>query len=192
MSILAPTLQAFFTDRLMAQRRVSPHTIASYRDTFRLLLEFTQRQTGKAPSTLELSDLDAPHIVAFLNHLEDGRGNRVRTRNLRLAAIHSLFKFCAFRHPEYADVIQGVLAIPTKRYERRVVTFLTLPEVNGLLAAPSRSSWVGRRDHALLLLAVQSGLRVSELTGLRCADVHLGSGPHVRCMGKGRKERITP
>ncbi len=192
MSALAPILQAFFTDRLIAQRRVSPHTVSAYRDTFRLLLGFAQHQIGKAPATLEVSDLDAPLIASFLNHLEEHRGNHPRTRNLRLAAIHSLFRFAMLRHPEDAGVIQRVLAIPTKRYERTVVAFLTTEEVDALLAAPNLATWTGRRDHALLLLGVQSGLRISELTGLRCADVHLGTGPHVRCLGKGRKERVTP
>lgn len=192
MSALAPILQAFFTDRLIAQRRVSSHTISAYRDTFRLLLGFAQQQIGKAPATLEVGDLDASLIASFLDHLEEHRGNHARTRNLRLAAIHSLFRFAMLRHPEEAGVIQRVLAIPTKRYERTVVTFLTSEEVDALLAAPSRTTWTGRRDHALLLLGAQSGLRVSELTSLRCADVHLGTGAHVRCMGKGRKERVTP
>lgn len=192
MSSLAPVLQAFFTDRLIAQRRVSPHTIAAYRDTFRLLLGFAQEQIGKAPAALDVSDLDAPLIAAFLNHLEENRGNHPRTRNLRLAAIHSLFRFAMLRHPEKAAVIQRVLAIPTKRYERTVVTFLTTEEAETLLATPSRSTWTGRRDYALLILGLQTGLRISELIGLRCADINLGTGPHVRCVGKGRKERVTP
>lgn len=192
MSALAPILQAFFTDRLIAQRRASPNTISAYRDTFRLLLGFAQQQIGKTPAMLEVSDFDAPLIASFLNHLEEDRANRPRTRNLRLAAIHSLFRFAMLRLPDEAGVIQRVLAIPTKRYERTVVTFLTTEEVEALLSAPSRTTWTGRRDHALLLLGVQSGLRISELTGLRCTDVHLGTGAHVRCMGKGRKERVTP
>lgn len=192
MSSLAPILQAFFTDRLIAQRRVSPNTISAYRDTFRLLLSFAQQQIGKAPATLEVSDLDTSFIASFLNHLEEDRGNHPRTRNLRLAAIHSLFRYAMLRHPDEAGVIQRVLAIPTKRYERTVVTFLTTEEVDALLAAPSRTTWTGRRDYALLLLGVQSGLRISELTGLNCVDVHLGTGAHVRCVGKGRKERVTP
>jgi integrase/recombinase XerD len=192
MSSLAPTLEAFFTDRLLCQRRVSPNTIASYRDTFRLLLSFTQQKTGTPPARLELSDLDAPLIGAFLEHLETGRGNSARTRNIRLAAIHSFFQYCALRHPEHAGLIQRVLAIPAKRSERRLVTFLTPVEVKALLASPDRTTWAGRRDHALLLTAAQTGLRISELIGLTCGDVQLGSGAHLRAFGKGRKERVAP
>jgi site-specific recombinase XerD len=192
MSALAPTLQAFFTERLLAQRRASPHTIAAYRDAFCLLLGFVESEIGKAPAKLELEDLDAALIGAFLDHLERDRHNGVRTRNARLAAIHSLYRFAALRHPEHAGLIERILAIPPKRFERAIVTFLTDPEVEALLAAPDSSSFVGRRDHALLLVAIQTGLRVSELVGLRCEDVVLGTGAHVRCIGKGRKERATP
>jgi site-specific recombinase XerD len=189
MSLLAPTLQAFFTDRLITQRNASPQTVASYRDTFRLLLAFAQKQTGKHPCQLDLDDLDAPLIGAFLKHLEDDRGNSARTRNNRLAAIHSLYRYAALRHPEHTATIARVMAIPSKRYERNTVSYLNLQEIKALLAAPDRTTWLGRRDHALLLLAVQTGLRVSELTGLRIADVSLSTGAHVRVMGKGRKER---
>ncbi|MGP0052547.1 MAG: tyrosine-type recombinase/integrase [Solirubrobacteraceae bacterium] len=189
---LAPSLEAFFTDRLLCQQRVSPNTIASYRDTFRLLLTFAQQNTGTKPARLELTQLDAPTIGAFLEHLETDRGNSARTRNLRLAAVHSFFNYCALRHPEHAALIARVLAIPTKRSEKRIITFLQPDEVKALLASPDRSTWAGRRDHALLLTAVQTGLRVSELTGLTNADVQLGSGPHLRTFGKGRKERVAP
>jgi integrase/recombinase XerD len=192
MSDLAPTLQGFFTERLLTQRRASPNTIASYRDTFRLLLNFAQRRIGKAPSKLQLEDLDAVLIGSFLQHLETERHNSVRTRNTRLAAVHSLFAYAALHHPEHAALIQRVLAIPAKRTDRQLVSFLTHDEVDALLAAPDRDSWIGRRDHALLLIAVQTGLRVTELTCLTCADVDLGTGAHVCCHGKGRKERITP
>ena len=192
MSALAPTLQAFFTDRLTRQRQASPHTIASYRDTMRLLLTFAQRHAGKQPCRLDINDLDAPLIGAFLDHLEHERHNTVRTRNARLAAIHSLFRYAALRHPEHSALIQRVLAIPPKRSDHAVITFLTEPEVDALIATPDRSTWTGRRDHSLLLLATQTGLRVSELTGLDCGDIHLGSGAHVSCIGKGRKQRITP
>jgi integrase/recombinase XerD len=192
MSALAPVMEGFFTERLVAQRRASPHTVASYRDAFRLLLAFVQRRTGKAPSKLALEDLDAVVIGAFLDHLEHERHNSVRTRNNRLAAIHSLFAYAALRHPEHAALIQRVLAIPAKRMDRQLISFLTDDEVDALLSAPDRDTWVGRRDHALLLVAVQTGLRVSELTSLICADVELGTGAHLRCHGKGRKERITP
>ncbi|MEJ2292754.1 MAG: tyrosine-type recombinase/integrase [Deinococcales bacterium] len=192
MSALAPTLQAFFSERLLSQCRASPHTIASYRDAFCLLLRFIEREVGKPPARLRLQDLDASRIGAFLDHLEHVRRNSVRTRNARLAAIHSLFRFAALRHPEHAALIERVLAIPPKRFERQVVTFLTDKEVEALLAAPDRSSFLGRRDHALLLVAIQTGLRVSEIIGLKRQDVVLGAGAHVRCVGKGRKERVTP
>lgn len=192
MSSLAPTLQAFFTDRLLCQREVSPNTIASYRDTFRLLLAFAQQNTGTPPARLELSALDAPLIGAFLEHLEQERGNSPRTRNVRLAAVHSFFHYCALRHPEHAALIQRVLAIPAKRSDRQIVTFLNPEEVKALLASPDRSTWTGRRDHALLLTAAQTGLRVSELLRLACGDMQLGTAPHLRCLGKGRKERVAP
>jgi site-specific recombinase XerD len=192
MSMLAPTLQAFFTDRLARQRQASPRTVAAYRDTFRLLLAFVQRQIGKAPFALGFEHLDAALIVAFLNHIEADRHNSPRTRNARLAAIRSFFRYAALRHPEHAAVIQRVLAIPQKRFDRAIVSFLSLAELDALVAAPDRDKWEGRRDYALLVVAVQTGLRVSELTGLNCADVMLGIGAHVRCHGKGRKERLTP
>jgi integrase/recombinase XerD len=192
MSALAPTLEAFFTERLLHQRLASAHTIAAYRDTFRLLLGFAERRLGRAPAKLQLEDLTPGLVDAFLHHLEVERRNSVPTRNNRLAAVHSFFRFAALRHPEHAALIQRVLAIPPKQTERNLVSFLTRPEVEALLAAPDCSQWVGRRDHALLLLAVQTGLRVSEITGLTCQDVHLGTGAHVRCRGKGRKERCTP
>lgn len=192
MSLLAPTLQAFFTDRLMQQRQASPHTIAAYRDTLRMLLGFASERRSIEPSKLEMAYLDAPLIAGFLDHLERDRGNSVRTRNARLAAIHSLFRFASLRHPECAAVIERVLAIPPKRFERNLVTFLTEAEVGALLAAPDRATRTGRRDLALLGLAAQTGLRVSELIGLRCTDVHLDVGAHVNCRGKGRKQRITP
>ena len=171
MSALAPTLQAFFTDRLLTQRQASPRTVAAYRDTLRLLLRFAQHRTGRPPSRLDLADLDADLVVALLTHLEHDGRNGVRTRNARLAAIHSLFRFAALRHPEHAELIARVLDIPTKRYDRALVCFLTPAEVDALLAAPDRSTWLGRRDHALLALAVQTGLRVSELTSLTAADL---------------------
>jgi integrase/recombinase XerD len=192
MTALAPTLEAFFTDRLARQRQASPHTVVAYRDTWRLLLGFTHDRVGKAPCHLDISDLDAPLIGAFLDHLEHVRGNAVSTRNIRLAAIHSFFNYAALRHPEHAEVIARVLAIPAKRHDRAIVSFLTPPETGALLAAPDTTTWRGRRDHALLHVAIQAGLRVSELTGLTCADVRLGAGAHLRVHGKGRKERITP
>jgi integrase/recombinase XerD len=192
MSALAPTLQAFFTDRLTRQRRASQHTIAAYRDTMRLLLTFAEQHTGKQPCNLDFADLDAPLIGAFLEYLERERHNSVRTRNTRLAAIHSLYSYAALAHPEHAELIGRVLAIPAKRLDRALTTFLNEPETSALIAAPDRETWTGRRDHALLLIAAQTGLRASELTGLRCNDVHLGAGAHVSCHGKGRKDRVTP
>ena len=192
MSAVAPTLQAFFTQRLISQKRASQHTIAAYRDGFRLLLAFAQDRTGKAPSQLEFGDLDAAAIGAFLDHLERDRGNSAQSRNARLAAIHSLFRFAALRHPEHAALIARVLAIPPKRFDQTIVPFLDRAETDALLAAPGRDRWTGRRDHALLTVALQTGLRVSELCGLTCGDVQLGSGAHIRCTGKGRRQRSTP
>ncbi|MGH2887873.1 MAG: tyrosine-type recombinase/integrase [Solirubrobacteraceae bacterium] len=192
MSALAPTLQAFFTDRLIRQRQASPHTIAAYRDTLKLLLGFAAKRLRRQPSRLDIADLDAPLIAAFLDHLEHERGNSVRTRNARLATIHSLFRYAALRHPEHLQDIERVLAIPPKRSDRALVTYLDEDEINALLTAPDRTTWTGRRDHAMLLTAIQTGLRASELTGLNCGDLHLATGPHLSCRGKGHKQRITP
>jgi integrase/recombinase XerD len=188
----APTLQAYITERLIRQRQASPHTVAAYRDAFKLLLVFAQRRTGKPPSKLEVADLDAPLIGAFLEHLESERGNSIRTRNARLAAIHSLFRYAALRHPEDAAVIQRVLAMPPKRFESAIVTYFTEDEIDALLAAADQRTWTARRDQAMLALACQTGLRASELTALTVGDVHLGAGAHVSCLGKGRRQRITP
>lgn len=192
MSPLAPTLQKFFTDRLLLQRQASPATIAAYRDTYRMLLGFISNRRKLAPATLDFADLDAPTIAAFLTHLETERHNSTRSRNARLAAIHSLFRFAALEHPEHADLIARVLAIPQKRFERTILTFLTKEEIEAILAVPDRDTWIGRRDHALLTVAVQTGLRVAELTSLCRQDLTLTTGPHVRCRGKGRKQRATP
>jgi integrase/recombinase XerD len=192
MSALAPTLQAFFTDRLIAQRHASPHTIGSYRDTMRLLLEFARQRLGTPPAQLDLALLDADLIGAFLDYLEHERHNKTGTRNARLAAIRSLYTFASLRHPEHAAMIARVLAIPPKRHERTLITHLTEPEIAVLLAAPDLSTWIGRRDRAMLQLAIETGLRVSELTGLTRADLHLGTPPHLACRGKGRKTRVTP
>jgi site-specific recombinase XerD len=185
-------LQAFFMDRLVRQRQASAHTISSYRDTFCMLLSFVHDRTKIEPSKLSVADLDAPMIGAFLDHLERERGNCPRTRNARLAAVRSFFKFVALHDPAHSAVAQRVIAMPAKRCDRKLVGFLTRPEIDALLRAPDRSTWLGCRDHALLLLAVQTGLRVSKLTGLCCQDVVLDDGAHVRCLGKGRKERCTP
>ncbi len=192
MSTLAPILQSFFTDRLHRQRQASPHTIAAYRDAIRLLLVYAADQSAKAPCDMDIAHLDAPLIGAFLNHLEAGRNNSVRTRNARLAAVHSMFRHAALQRPDDAAVIQRVLAIPPKRFDRTLVTYLTEEEITALLAAPDRGTWTGRRDHAVLMVACQTGLRASELLQLTVSDVHLGTGAHVSCLGKGRKQRITP
>jgi integrase/recombinase XerD len=185
-------LQSFFTIRLMTQRKVSPHTIASYRDTFRLLLQFAQKRLRKDPSQLELENLDASLVGAFLEDLENRRGNGARSRNLRLTAIRSFFRYASLEAPAHSGIIQRVLAIPNKRQPRALVGFLTRPEIEALLEAPNPATWLGRRDHAFLITAVQTGLRLSEMTALRREDVSLGAGAHVRCRGKGRKERCTP
>ncbi len=192
MTALAPTLQAIFTDRLITQRDASPKTIESYRDAFRLLLGYIHDQTGKQPFELDLADLDATLIGSFLNHLEHDRGNSPRTRNNRLAAIHSFYRYAALRHPEHAHTIARVLEIPTKRYERNNISYLDNQEIDALLAGPDRTTWLGRRDYALLLTAIQTGVRVSELTAVRIADVTLTTGAHIRCHGKGRKQRVAP
>ncbi len=185
-------LQTFFTDRLVRERQASPHTIASYRDAFRLLLRFAQQQLGKDPSALTLDDFDAPFIGTFLHHVEQARRNGARTRNVRLAAIHAFFRYVAIGEPAHVDRCRRILGIPTKRHERRPIAFLCREEIDAVVAAPNPATWIGRRDRLLLVLAMQTGLRVSELIQLRCADVTLGTGAHVRCDGKGRKQRCTP
>jgi integrase/recombinase XerD len=188
-----PTLvQQFFTDRLCTQMAASPNTIASYRDTFRLLLQFASEQTGKAPTQLTVEQVDVTLVGDFLVHVEDKRRNSARSRNARLAAIRSFFRFVAMKEPAHLLHCQKILAIPGKRYERRTVEFLERAEMNALLAAPDRSTWAGRRDHAILSMALQTGLRVSEIINLRRRDIVTGTGAHVRCEGKGRKQRCTP
>lgn len=189
---LASLLEGFFTKRLIGQRRASPHTIASYRDTFRLLLGFAEKRLGCAPSKLKLQDFSAPFVASFLDDLESKRANTARSRNLRLAAIRSFFRYAALEAPEHSALIQRVLAIPRKRHTRRLIDFLVRPEIEALLSSMDRTTWIGQRDHAFLLTAVQTGMRLSELTSLRHQDISLGAGAHVRCEGKGRKERCTP
>ena len=189
---LPALLQRFFTDRLCVQMEASRHTVAGYRDTFRLLLRYASAKLGKPPVKLTVEDIDADLVADFLVHTETARGNSARSRNTRLAAIRSFFRFVAMTDPTWLLHCQRVLAMPNKRYVKRTVTFLDADEMAALLAAPDRSTWAGRRDHALLLIAVQTGLRASELVGLTCGDVVLGTGAHIRCMGKGRKERATP
>ena len=192
MTALAPTLEAFLTERLMTQRGASPNTVASYRDTFRLLVRFAAEQKGKRPYELDFADLDAALVGAFLEHLEAVRANSVRTRNNRLSAIHSLFAYAALRHPEHAGTIQRVLAIPIKLFDRKLVTYLNDDEVDALLGACDLGTWTGRRDQALLDLALEAGPRISELAALRRSDVTLGRGANVHVTGKGRKERARP
>src|ERR1035437_7232941 len=189
---LAVLLEHFFTQRLMQQRQASPHTISSYRDTFRQFLKFTEQRLHKAPSRLNFQEIDAPLIMAFLDYLEKHQGISTRSRNLRLTATRSFFHFAAFEAPAHSAQIQRVLAIPNKRFTRTLVPFLTRPEVDALLAAPDQHTWSGRRDHACSVLAVQTVLRLSEITGLKRQDIFLGTGGHVRVIGKGRKERCTP
>ncbi len=192
MSKLAPTLQLFFTERLAKQLQASPRTVTSYRDTFRLLLRFVQDQTSKAPSTLGWEDVGVDVISAFLDHLQADRHNSARSRNTRLAALRSLFRYAALRHPEHAELIGQVLAIPQKRFDKTTVSFLDAEDVRALLGAADIGRWEGRRDRTLIALAVQTGLRLSELIGLNCGDVELGTAAHVHCTGKGRKERCVP
>jgi site-specific recombinase XerD len=185
-------VQAFFTDRLLRQRNASPHTVAGYRDTFRLLLHFAAERLKKVPARLALDELDAPLIGSFLDYIENERGNSARSRNTRLAAIHSFYRYVSFHEPAHADLCRRILAIPSKRYHRKAIEYLTPEEIDALLAAPDRTTWIGRRDQTLLLVGIETGLRVSELVGLKREDVVLGTGAHLRCQGKGRKERCTP
>ena len=187
-----PLLQRFFTDRLLGQLGASPHTVACYRDAFRLLLRFTAERLRRPPSRLHVEDLDAALLSEFLDHIEHQRGCSARTRNVRLSALHAFFRYVSFEEPAYALQCQRVLAIPAKRYERRVVEFVNEQEMAALVAAPDAATWIGRRDRTLLLVAVKTGLRSCELIGLRRCDVVLGTGAHVRCHGKGRKTRCTP
>ena len=192
-TIALPTLlQTFFTDRLLRQKQASPHTIASDRDPFSLLLRFTHKRRGKAPAAVTLDDLDAPVGSAFLAPLEPERGMSARRRHVRLAAMHAFFHYAALRAPSHSGLIQRILAIPSKRYDRTPIAFLPAVEIEALLAAPAQHPWAGRRDRPLLLLAVHTGLRVSEVSGLCWQDIALGTGAHVRCQGTGRKERCTP
>ena len=192
MTAVAPTLQAFFVQRLGRQQGASAHTVDSYRHAFRLLLAYAATRTGKQPAQLDLADLDAALVSGFLNHLEDDRSNSVASRNTRLGALHSFFRFASYHHPEHAETIQQVLAIPRKKTESVPRAFLTSVEMDAVASAPDVATWCGRRDHALLVVALQTGLRLSELTGLRCRDVEFGAAAHVKCLGKGRKRRDTP
>jgi site-specific recombinase XerD len=192
MSSLSPLLQSFFVERLAKQRRASPQTVAAYRDCFKLLVAFAVEHTGTPAERLELEQLDAVLIGDFLEHLEHVRGNSVRTRNARLAAIHSLYRYAALGYPELAGLISRVLAIPQKRFVKTTICFLANNEIEALLATPDPSTWIGRRDRVMLLVAIESGLRVSELTALKVSDVVLSKSGYLCCEGKGRKQRSTP
>jgi len=192
MTMLPVLLQRFFTERLTAQMEASPNTIAGYRDTFRLLLGFARERIGRSPTQLTVEDLNADLVGDFLTHIESTRGNSARSRNTRLAAIRSFFRFVALSEPTCLLHCQRILAMPSKRYVRRAVDFLDQAEMDALLAAPDRSTWIGRRDHVMLLVALQTGLRVTELANLRRGDIVTGTGAHLRCEGKGRKQRCTP
>ena len=189
---LPALIQQFFTERLCTQMQASPNTIAGYRDTFRLLLRFASEHTGRAPTKLKIEDLDSDLMGEFLAHVESERRNSARSRNTRLAAIRSFFRFVAMNEPAHLLHCQRILAMPGKRYVRRTVEFLDRAQIDALLAAPDRSTWIGRRDHAILMLALQTGLRASELINLRRGDIVSGTGAHIRCEGKGRKQRCTP
>jgi integrase/recombinase XerD len=192
MTAVAPTLQAFFLTRLGRELDASPHTIDSYRHAFRIILTYAKTQTGTDPAELDLADLDAALVSGFLDHLESDRDNSVASRNTRLAAIHSFFRFASYRHPEHAQIIRQVLAIPQKKSQTTPRSFLTEAEMDAVISAPDLGTWSGRRDHALLVVALRTGLRLSELTGLRCQDVDLRTPAHIKCLGKGRKRRDTP
>lgn len=185
-------LQAFFTDRLMSQKQASAHTVASYRDTFRLLIEYVHERLKKEPANIRIADLNTDFVMSFLNHLEEKRGVSARSRNQRLGAIRSFFRYVAFKAPEHSGLVQQILAIPSKRHDHTLVDFLTREEIEAILEKPDRNTWLGRRDHALILLAVQTGMRVSELTGLCRRDLAIEKAAHVRCLGKGRKDRCIP
>lgn len=185
-------LQRFFTQRLMQQKRVSAHTISSYRDTFRLLLRFVQKRLHTAPERLDFAKLDAPLVGAFLTEQEKARGVTAQTRNLRLTAIRSFFRFAAYEMPTHSAQIQRVLALPAKRFDRKLIDFLSRPEADALLSASDRRTWSGRRDHVLLLVTLQTGLRLSEVTALKRQDVAFGTGARVEVLGKGRKQRAIP
>jgi integrase/recombinase XerD len=188
----AQLLQDFFLRRLMQQRGVSVRTVESYRDAFELLLGFVEQRTGKSPSALQLADLDAPLVLDFLDHLETGRGNTTRTRNARLAAIHSFMRYAAVRDPASLPITGRVLAIPAKRFDRPVLGYLTREQIAAILAAPDRGTWSGHRDQVLLATTYNTGARVSEITNLRVRDVLLDRNTAVHLHGKGRRQRVIP
>jgi integrase/recombinase XerD len=190
--LLGPYLQSFFTEHLTQHKRASQQTIASLRDSFRLLLEFLRTHTGSEPATLRITDLNAIRVLAFLDHLEESRSNSVRSRNLRLSAIRTFFRYLALRDPDRLGQITQVMAIPVKRQNKKLIGSLTRDEVEAILAAPDRSVWIGRRDYALLLTMYNSGARVSEMTTLMREQVRFGATTYLQLHGKGRKERTVP
>ena len=185
-------VQSFFAQHLCEHKHVSPQTVMVYRDTFRLLFAFMQARTGRTPSDLAIADLDAPAILAFLDHLETERSNHARSRNLRLSAIRSFFRYASLRDVEHLAVANRVLAIPTKRTTHPLLTFLSRPEIDAILASTDQSTWLGSRDHALLLTMYNTGARASELTALTCGQVSFGTTTLIQLHGKGRKERTVP
>src|SRR4051794_1636164 len=189
---LGPHLQAFFTEHLTHHKRVSPQTLASVRDSFRLLLEFLRTRTGIEPAALQLTDLHAPAILAFLDYLEQNRANSVRSRNVRLSAIRTFFRYVGLRDPDRLGQVTQIMAIPVKRQDKKLITALTREEMDALLAAPDQRTWTGRRDHALLLTMYNTGARVSEMTGLQIQQVRFGAKTYIELHGKGRKERTVP
>jgi len=185
-------VQRFFTERLINQLQASPNTIASYRDTFRLLLKYASDHLGRSPTDLMVADIDVDLVGEFLDFIEGTRKNATRSRNTRLSAIRSFFNYVATNEPQLLHHCQRILAIPSKRHEQRTIDYLTHQEIDALVAAPNPTTWFGRRDRTILMLALQTGLRVSELVSLKWADVSLEPCAYVRCMGKGRRERSTP
>ncbi|WP_114906522.1 tyrosine-type recombinase/integrase [Ornithinimicrobium murale] len=192
MNTLALALQQYFTSYAQAQRDLSPNTIAAYRDTWRILIKHLTEVLGVNADEIDFDALTAELVTGFLDHLEQVRGNSVATRNARLTAIRAVLTRAQPDTPEHAGTITRILAIPTKRRAKPIVEFLDTAETNALLAAPDRTTWTGLRDHTLLALDIQTGLRISELCSLSTSDIHLGTGAHVTCTGKGRRHRATP
>lgn len=192
MNALANSLQTYFTTFAHSQRDLSANTISSYRDTWRMLLKYLTATLDVPTEALDFDAVTSTNVTAFLDHLEHDRGNNAKTRNTRLTAIRSVLGHALPDHPEHAATITQVLAIPPKHTTRPVIEFLTPAEIDALVAAPDQRTWTGRRDRALLVMAVQTGLRIGEICSLTCNDLHLGAGPHIACTGKGRRQRITP
>jgi site-specific recombinase XerD len=185
-------VQRFFTEHLTHHRAVSPRTVTAYGDTFRLLLQFAERHTGKPPTSMKLVDIDAKLVLAFLDHLERDRKNGARSRNARLAALRSFLKYAAHYDLSALGVIEQALAVPMKRFDRPMLGFLTRPEMQAILDAPDTATWAGQRDHALFTMLYNTGARVSEIIDLRCRNLILDTSPAIHLVGKGRKQRTVP